>query len=87
MKDITFSARRQKTELWYLLGAFVVANLVNLWAITSYGAPIKEMFTSFFYVLTFTVFLYALSVIVRIVVYGIRSLIVNRKKLKTNNSL
>ncbi len=78
MKDITLSARRQKTELWYLLGAFIVANLVNLWAINSYGAPMKEVFTSFFYVLTFTLFLYALSVIVRIVIYGIRSLFRNR---------
>lgn len=70
-----------------MLGAFVVANIVNFWAIKSYGAPMKEMFTSFFYVLTFALFLYALSVIVRIVIYGIRNLFRNRKEVKTNNSL
>lgn len=80
MKDIILTVRRQKTELWFLLGAFVVANILNLWAINSYGAPMKEMFTSFFYVLTFTLFLYALSVIVRMIIYGIVSLIRNRKK-------
>lgn len=79
MKDIIIDTRRQKKELWWLAGAFVLANLFNLWAIYTYDAPVKEMYTSFFYVLAFTFFLYALSVIIRLIVNGLRQL-VSRKK-------
>ena len=56
MKDIILTSKRQKCELWYLLGAFVVANLCNVGAIIAYEAPVTELFTSIFYVLCFTVF-------------------------------
>lgn len=80
MKEITLSTRRQKIELWILLGSFVIANLLNLWAIKSYNASMSEMATSFFYVLTFTVVLYALTVIVRLAIYGIARLVKLIKK-------
>lgn len=66
MKDIVFTARSQKRELLYLLISFVIAVLLNLGAILYYGAPMSEMFTSFFYVLVFTLFLYALTLIPRL---------------------
>ena len=66
MKDIVFTARSQKRELLYLLISFVIAVLLNLGAIFYYGAPMSEMFTSFFYVLVFTLFLYALTLIPRL---------------------
>lgn len=80
MKDITISARRLKTELWILFGSFVVANALNFWSIKTYNASMSEMLTSFFYVLTFTVFLYILTVIIRVIVYGIVKLIKLIKK-------
>lgn len=80
MKDIIISVRRQKTELWFLAGSFVAANLANLWAIYTYGAPVKEMLTSFFYVLAFTLFIYALTVVVRLLIHGIGNLIFKNKK-------
>lgn len=81
MKDIVISARRQKIEIVFLIISFVVANILNLWAIFSYGSPMKEMFTSIFYVLIFTVVLYAFSVILRLVYYGIaRSVRTFKKK-------
>ena len=85
MKDIIINSRRQKVELWYLLGAFVVANLLNLWAIFRYDASIKEMYTSFFYVLVFTFFIYALSVIVRLLIYGVCRLFNRRKTIRQTN--
>ena len=85
MKDIIFNSRRQKVELWYLLGAFVVANLFNLWAIFRYDASIKEMYTSFFYVLVFTFFIYVLSVIVRLLIYGLCRLFSRRKAIRQTN--
>ena len=66
MKDIVLTGRRQKKELWYLLGSFVIANLFNLGAILYYGSPMTEMFTSFFYVLLFTLLIYALTLIPRL---------------------
>ena len=85
MKDIIINPRRQKVELWYLLGAFVVANLFNLWAIFRYDASIKEMYTSFFYVLVFTFFIYVLSVIVRLLIYGVCRLFNRRKTIRQTN--
>ena len=85
MKDIIINSRRQKVELWYLLGAFVVANLFNLWAIFRYDASIKEMYTSFFYVLVFTFFIYVLSVIVRLLIYGVCRLFNRRKTIRQTN--
>ena len=85
MKDIIINSRRQKVELWYLLGAFVVANLFNLWAIFRYDASMKEMYTSFFYVLLFTFFIYVLSVIVRLLMYGVCRLFSRRKAIRQTN--
>ncbi len=78
MKDIVLTGRRQKKELLYLLGSFVAANLFNLGAILYYGSPMIEMFTSFFYVLVFTLFIYALTLIPRLL-YNLL-----RKKRATN---
>lgn len=74
MKDLTITARRLKIELCCLIGSFVVANLCNAGAIWYYGASYKEMFTSFFYVLAFTVFIYLLTVVIRIIAAGVCAL-------------
>lgn len=84
MKDIIIDTKRQKKELWWLAGAFVLANIFNIWAIYRYDAPVKEIYTSFFYVLIFTLFLYALSVVIRLIVYGLRQLMSRKKSIETN---
>lgn len=81
-KGIILTSKRQKRELWYLLGAFVVANGCNIGAIISYEAPTTELYTSIKYVLYFTAFLYAVSVAVRLV-WAIARLLFRKKK--TNN--
>ena len=80
MKDIIITSRRQKTELWFAAGAFVVANILNIYAIATYGAPAKEVFTSIFYVLAFTAVLYAFSVIVRLLIYSTTRLFKKKPK-------
>ena len=80
MKDIVLTARQQKRELWWLLGAFVVANLCNAWAIVEYHAPASEMFTSIFYVLIFTIVLYAFSAGARLIYHQFRKAITTRKQ-------
>lgn len=74
MKDIIFTVRRQKTELIFLAASFVIANLFNLYAIVEYGSPMKELLTSLLYVLVFTVVIYLLSVVIRLLFYGVRRL-------------
>lgn len=80
MKDITITGRRIKIEIGCLIGAFVIANLCNAYAIWSYGASFKEMFTSFFYVLVFALVLYAVSVVLRLLAYGIYMLFKSAKQ-------
>lgn len=74
MKDIIISAQRLKIEMWCLIGSFIAANLFNAGAIWYYGASYREMFTSLFYILVFTIFIYMLTVVLRLVFTGLRSL-------------
>lgn len=71
MKDIVISSRRQRRELWILAASFAVANILNIWAIRSYGAPLSEIYTSIFYVLVFTAALYAAVAALRLLGYGL----------------
>lgn len=75
MKDIVITGKRIKIELFWLLASFIVANICNAIAIWKYNASPVEMITSFFYVLVFTVFLYIVSVIIRLILFGIMSLV------------
>ncbi len=80
MKDIVISAKRQRTELWIALACFIVANILNIWAITAYHAPFSEVYTAIFYVLVFTVVLYGITVLVRLLVWGVTKLVTPRHK-------
>ena len=54
MKDTVLTARRKKIEIITLLVCFVLANLVNLYAIITYHRSMMEMITSIFYIIIFT---------------------------------
>ena len=51
MKDTVLTARRKKIEIITLLVCFVLANLVNLYAIIAYNRSMMEMITSIFYII------------------------------------
>ena len=53
MKDTVLTARRKKIEIITLLVCFVLANLVNLYAIIAYNRSMMEMITSIFYIIIF----------------------------------
>lgn len=59
MKDTVLTARRKKIEIITLLVCFVLANLVNLYAIITYHRSMMEMITSIFYIIIFAFVLYA----------------------------
>jgi hypothetical protein len=74
MKDLIITAKRQKTELQTLSVCFILANLVNIYAIASHQTPWSELFWSLGYVVVCTVVLYVLWTILRLGFYGIRKL-------------
>lgn len=80
MKDTILTARRKKTELITLSLCFIIANLVNLYSIFTYNTPLTEMITSFFYVLIFSVALYIIWSLLRILFYGITALLKKKKE-------
>lgn len=79
MKDTILTAHRKKVELITLLACFILANLVNAYAIIAYDTSAIEMFTSFFYVTAAAVLLYLLWSILRILFYGIKAILIKRK--------
>lgn len=80
MKDTLLTARRKRTELITFLICFILANLVNLYSIITYNTPLSEMITSIFYVLIFSVALYVLWSLLRILFWGVKSLFVRKKR-------
>ena len=80
MKDTVLTARHKKRELIILLVCFILASLLNIYAIIKYDAAFVEIITSFFYVLSFTVALYIAAWIFRLLYKGMKYLWPKRKK-------
>lgn len=79
MKDLVITTKRKKSEAISLLICFLVANLINLYAIIEYDdTSFIELFTSLGYVIFLSILLYLIWSIVRIIFYGGRKLF--RKK-------
>ena len=82
MKDTVLTARRKKIELITLLVCFIITNLANLYAIIKYNTSFIEMITSIFYIIVFTLALYACWSLLRILFYGIKRLFIKGKMQK-----
>lgn len=81
MKEIVISPKRIKTELVTLVICFVIANLINLYAILSYkNASFSELVTSLGYILILSVAIYLLWSLLRILFYSIKYLFRRKKK-------
>lgn len=74
MKDFIITVRRQKIEFISLLVCFIIAFLLNMYAIFKFHTSFSELFWSLGYVFTATCVLYAFWVILRLIVYGIKCL-------------
>jgi len=79
MKDIVITPKRLRNELLVLLACFVVAFLVNVYAVVRYSTPAIEIVSQIGYVCILTGVLYVLQWAIRIVIWLI-SLIVKRLK-------
>jgi NADH:ubiquinone oxidoreductase subunit K len=80
MKDIVFTSKRQRTELILLVVCFLVSFLMNVYAIVAFNTEWKELYTQLLWVLAIAVLLYAVSVGVRLLYFGVRSVLKSDKK-------
>lgn len=75
MKDIVISSKRIRIELITLTICFVVANLLNLYAIIAYQTSFVELLTQLGYVFIFSVVLYIAWSFLRAIFYLIKKLV------------
>lgn len=73
MKDTVITVRRKKIEIWTLLACFVIANLINVYAINKYDTEWNELFWSLGFVLIAMVVIYVVWSLLRMLVYAIIS--------------
>jgi hypothetical protein len=74
MKDIVITGAVIRRELWWLLAAFILANLMNVYAIVVYDTEWKELFSTLGYVVALSIVLYVFTALLRLAVRGVRSL-------------
>lgn len=75
LKDFIVTSKQIAREHHILLGCFLVALGVNIYSIIRYSTPLTEIFTQIGYVIIITALFYGLSILVRLIVWGVRLLI------------
>ena len=79
MKDVIISEKRIKKELYTLLACFVIANLLNVYAIFAYNTHFSELFTVMGYLSLFTVALYFCWVMLRVIFVLLKKIFKSKK--------
>ena len=85
MKDIIIPGNRIKTELKYLLYCYIAANIVNIYAIIRYNTEWIELITWQRFVVFIAFIFYAITIILRILIWSIRKLTGATGKTQTGN--
>ncbi len=83
MKDLIISKNAIIRELWILLGCYLVANIVNMIAIIVYSTSWFEMLSMQGYVVVFTLALYLLAGIIRLII----NLLIQKKRNKHKKTI
>ena len=78
MKDTVITARRKRIEIITLLVCFIIANLLNVYAIASHDATRAEFITAIGYVAVGACALYVMWTVLRLIALAI-SLIFRKK--------
>lgn len=71
MKDIIITAKRQKTEIGVFCACIILAILLNVCSIISFGTEWTELWTQSFWMVLITFSLYGLSILLRLLFYGL----------------
>ncbi len=75
MKDTIITSKQKKTEIITWLICFLIANLVNLYAIITHReSSFTELYTSIGYVFILSIILYISWIIIRIIFFGIKKI-------------
>lgn len=72
MKDTVITVKRKKMEIITLIVCFIIANLINLYAIVRYKTSYTELFFMLGYVLILTFALYLLWTAIRLIFYAVK---------------
>jgi uncharacterized membrane protein YdbT with pleckstrin-like domain len=68
MKDIVITRKALRRELFILLGCFIFAILLNIYAIIKYSRPAIELVSMIGYVIVVTVIAYLILVVIRLII-------------------
>ena len=68
MKDIVITRKALRRELFILLGCFIFAILLNIYAIIKYSRPAIEFVSMIGYVIVVTVIAYLILVVIRLII-------------------
>lgn len=80
MKDTIITAKQKKREVITWLVCFLIANLINFYAIITYNnTSFSELFTSLGYVFVASLAIYFLWTIIRILFYGLKKVLKAKK--------
>lgn len=79
MKDILISSKRQKTELYIIVGCVVAAYIMNIVSIIVYKTEWSELWTQALWMLVITCGFYALTIVVRILIWLVRRLCICKR--------
>lgn len=78
MKDILISVKRQKTEIKIFCTCIVLAYVLNIISILSFNTEWSELWTQTLWMAIITCVLYGLSVVLRLLYYGIQGMIAKK---------
>lgn len=87
MKDTIITSKRKKIELILFISCFVIANLINIYAIIHFGTPWSEMFTKIHITILIAIGLYVLLTILRIVVIMVTMPLKHNYRKKKRNTI
>ncbi len=80
MKDIQFTVKQQKREIWFVLVSLLLAIGVNVYAIIAYGTEWKELYTQWFAALVLAIVIYFVLALFRYIFWLVsRKVVKNRK--------
>lgn len=74
MKDIHIPVKRQKLEIKIFCACILLAYLMNIISILSYRTEWSELWTQSLGMLVIACILYGLSILLRLLYYGVRCL-------------
>ncbi len=86
MKDLVIPKERIRNELITLIVCFAIGFVANVGAIVFYKTNFNELFTSLHYVLLFSLVIYLLWSLLRLISFAIKYVFFTKKKTNKRNA-